>query len=195
VAIYPPEIERIASAPRNAGTGKMLGPVGRAVNFDCGSVVSFEVAAVESAVGQVRFSTNGCGYMIAAAELLSRAMSKQDLSGLHGLDPNALALMIESESAAFPVERRECHLAAIEALRQAFADLRRRRVDEFRGEEALICTCFGVTENALERCIDENGLLSVGEVTEKCRAGGGCGACRMVIQEVLDAREAGTDML
>jgi len=68
------------------------------------------------------------------------------------------------------------------------AAYRERRVEEFQGEKALICTCFGVSEETIVTAISENSLSDVDQVVDLCRAGSGCGSCRMLIQELVDMR-------
>jgi len=57
--------------------------------------------------------------------------------------------------------------------------------DDWAGDEALICTCFFVSEQTIEREIKQHGLSSVKEVTRATNAGGGCGSCHQLIQEIL----------
>lgn len=127
--------------------------------------------------------------MVAAADVLAEIVGENDIADLHGLDRNDLVDAVTAAVEGIPDERGQCVDVCIEALRAAFAELRRRRVEEFAGERALICTCFGVSEEAIESLIARNRPTSVDEVTAACRAGGGCGSCRMLIQEMLDARE------
>lgn len=127
--------------------------------------------------------------MVAAADVLAEIVGENDIADLHGLDRNGLVDAVAAAVEGIPDERGQCVDVCIEALRAAFAELRRRRVEEFAGERALICTCFGVSEETIESLIARNRPTSVDEVTAACRAGGGCGSCRMLIQEMLDARE------
>jgi NifU-like protein len=64
-----------------------------------------------------------------------------------------------------------------------------RRVTDWAGDEALICTCFFVSERTIEREIQTRGLATVAEVTRACNAGGGCGSCHQLIQEILEAND------
>jgi len=57
----------------------------------------------------------------------------------------------------------------------------------WNGDEALICTCFCVSERVIETEIAEKGLATVSEVIRACNAGGGCGSCHPLIQELLEA--------
>ena len=52
-------------------------------------------------------------------------------------------------------------------------------------EGKVVCTCFGVTENEIERVIHENNLTTVDEVTNYCKAGGGCGGCKGEIEKII----------
>ena len=145
---------------------------------------------VGSEVGAASFRTNGCGYMIAAAAVLADTVDGRELSALHGLEGDALFQTIEAELGPLPAGRRQCAEVCIDALHTAFRSHRSRLIEEFRGEKALICTCFGVTEETIEQFIAEHRPQSVEEVTEACRAGGGCGSCQMLIQEMLDGSAA-----
>ena len=54
---------------------------------------------------------------------------------------------------------------------------------ELKGK--VVCNCFGVTEDEIERVIKENNLTSVEEVTNYCKAGGGCGGCKGEIEKII----------
>src|SRR3989304_4984581 len=53
-------------------------------------------------------------------------------------------------------------------------------------EGAVVCTCFGVTETEIERVIRENDLATVEDVTNYCKAGGGCGGCHGEIEKIIE---------
>jgi NifU-like protein len=191
VGIYPSKIAKIAAAPVNAGAADGENARGRDASFVCGSFAGFSITvdADEKAVTSAAFQTNGCGYMIAAADVLCDAITGRHLSDLHGLDEVELTTLVTNAIGPVPDGRRHCLDTCISALRQAFADHRARQIEEFRGEKALVCTCFGVSEETIEHHIRSLTLESVDDVTNACRAGGGCGSCRMLIQEMLDLRE------
>ena len=126
--------------------------------------------------------------MIAAADVLAKSLVKKNLTDLHGLDNTDLSKNIFDKLGEFPSNRLECVTSCIEAIREAFAQHRARQIAEFQGEKALICTCFGVSEETIEKMILKNSLETVDEITGVCNAGGGCGSCRLLIQEMLDAR-------
>ncbi|CAN5281275.1 hypothetical protein BH20ACI2_BH20ACI2_01600 [soil metagenome] len=191
--VYPKRIaERVTVAARRRAADLSKDAEGVAANFGCGSFVRF-VMSIDGG-GVIRAAdvrSNGCGYMVAAADVLAEYINGRDLTELHGLRREELRFLIADEVGEIPSERTECADGAIEALRSAFSDLRSRRVEEFRGEEALICTCFGVSQERIESLIDKQVLDTVEEVTLACNAGGGCGSCLMLIQELLDQHARG----
>jgi NifU-like protein len=191
--IYPETITRRVNSPRNAGTAVAHNAAGAGAAFQCGTVVRFSlrIDSGTKKLEEVRFRTNGCGYMTAAADVLCDLLAGRSLQELSGADPAALTAEISSELGAFPENRSECVLACIDTLRAAFADFRSRQIAEFASEEALICTCFGVSERTIEAKIGELGLATVDAVGAACNAGNGCGSCRMLIQAMLDSRSGG----
>ncbi len=133
-----------------------------------------------------RFRTNGCGFMTAAADVVAGYLRGKALTDLHGLNDVELRDLVHEAVGSFPVDREECATIVFEALHKTLSEYRASRLREFKGEEALICTCFGVTEETIVAVIAANGLTEVGEVSDICRAGAGCGSCRMLIRELID---------
>ena len=157
-------------------------------NLICGSFVRFElnIHNQDQIVEAVNFQTNGCGYAIATAEILCRQIKGKKLADLGGLDSAELMENVLTRLHAVPTDRNHCLVMAFEAMLGAFAEYRRSRPISFNGDEALICTCFGIAETEIEIAIAAKELTSVDEVSAECRAGSGCGSCRMLIQEIID---------
>jgi NifU-like protein len=72
-----------------------------------------------------------------------------------------------------------------EALEAAIENYRTGGRKKHQLEGRVVCTCFGVTENEIERVIRENNLTTVEDVTNYCKAGGGCGGCRGEIGKII----------
>ncbi|MEQ1762639.1 MAG: (2Fe-2S)-binding protein [Pyrinomonadaceae bacterium] len=179
VPVYPKEIAELIKEPRFCGGLKNANAVGSEAKFDCGCFVHIEmrIDGSSSRIETIAYNTNGCGYMAAAAESISsrlRGMHLTELQGQIGIGPEF-------------DDRPECSSALLKATQAAFADHRTRRVEEFRGEKALICTCFGVAEETVEEFVRSSHPVHVSAVSESIRAGSGCGSCRMLIQEIIDA--------
>lgn len=187
--VYPDTIAKRIAQLRYAISLDNANATATAANFTCGSFVKFAVLIDRRTVADASFYSNGCGYLIAAADALAEYIKEKHLGDLHGLTDGDLHEQIQKSLGKFPLVRRDCAAVCIESLRSAFADYRTRQIEEFQGEKALICTCFGVSEETIESSIMKNSLKTVEQVIENCRAGGGCGSCRMIIQEMLDEQE------
>ena len=175
--------------PKNNGAIADSDAEGTGIGFVCGTVLRFFLELSDSGtIVDAKYSTNACGFAIAAAEILAGSIREKHLTDLHGLDDDRLLHRIEAELGAFSEDRGHCSRMCIEALQNAFAQYRLAKLEEFRGEKPLICTCFGISEESVEACIEQNALQTVDQVSEMCRAGQGCGSCRMLIQEIIDSR-------
>ena len=106
-------------------------------------------------------------------------MLSEQVTGLS----TAEAAVIGQES--FEGVDQRCAALAFEALLDAIRDFSNAARDDWAGDEALICTCFFVSERTIEREIQARGLTTVAEVTKACNAGAGCGSCHQLIQEIL----------
>ena len=164
---------------------------GTAASFVCGAftTISLRIHAETSTLEDARYLTNGCGFMTAAADVVCATITGHPLADLQGLHEVALDKLVADALGKLPPDRVQCASVVFEAMRSAFAKYRQSRIDEFQGEKALICTCFGVSEETIVETIAKNSLDEVSEVTRLCRAGSGCGSCRMLIEELIDARD------
>lgn len=185
---YPPRVHSRFRSPRRCGRAADANGVGTSASFECGCFVrvSVAVSVPEKMIRDARFVTNGCGYMAAAADVVAQGICGRELSELHSLDEKFFSPLAERELGPLPPERSQCLKVVLEATRKALSDFRSFLIEEFRGEKALICTCFGVSEETIENYISVNLPDTVEQVTAGCRAGGGCGSCRMLIQEMID---------
>ena len=185
---YSEKISERFSAPKNIGSATGSNAVGTNATFVCGTVLrlSLRIEKDTKEIVEAKFKTNGCGYLIASADVLTEQIVGKKLNELHGLDKSILQERIENEIGRFSENRRHCLSLCLETLRDAFADFRAFQIEEFTGEKALICTCFGVSEETIESVIEENSLETVEEVTDICNAGGGCGSCQPLIEDILE---------
>jgi NifU-like protein len=189
---YPPKISKHFNAPKYCGKAGSANAVGVGASFICGSFVRFYLAidAETKEIREAKFSSNGCGFTIAAADVLAETIVGKKLTEFHAL--GEMRAGIERELGSFPAHRAHCVAICLDALKQAFADFRAFYIEEFAGEKALICTCFGVSEETIEKIIRENKSGTVETVGEICSAGTGCGSCQFLIQELIDLRKAET---
>ena len=54
--------------------------------------------------------------------------------------------------------------------------------------EYEVCICLHVTRGEKEDFVEDTGILDLKGVCEKLNIGNKCGACREMIQEIIDSR-------
>ena len=146
----------------------------------CGAHVRFSIQVDEAhTISQAKFRAVGCSELVAAASMLT-----ERIAGLTTAEAAAMG-----QDAAFEGVDARCAAVACEALVDAIRDFSNQARDDWAGDEALICTCFFVSERTIEREIQARGLTTVAEVTKACNAGGGCGSCHLLIEEILATTE------
>lgn len=181
--MYPDHIAWLIRSPKYSGRLEQPTATGTEARFHCGCFIRFELRITDdpARVEGVRYVTNGCGFMTAAAERLAQLVDGKRLVDL------GARFEVEID---YPTDRAVCVSAAANALKAGFEDHRLQKAEEFRGEKALICTCFGVSEEAVEEFIRIERPSEVGEITRRLRAGGGCGACIFLIRDILESADA-----
>ncbi len=189
---YPPKIDERFNAPKFSGQTKTANAVGVGASFICGSFVRFylEIDAETKTIKNANFKSNGCGFTIAAADVLAEKIAGRKLTEIHALEE--MRAEIKNALEKFPADREHCVTICLDAAQQAFADFRSFYIEEFSGEKALICTCFGIAEEAVEKLVREKKIESVEAVGAICSAGTGCGSCRFLIQEIIDVERVST---
>ncbi|PWT93887.1 MAG: hypothetical protein C5B55_03690 [Blastocatellia bacterium] len=173
-------------APRNVGDAHEPSFIGRAASLRCGasSRMSLQIGEANNII-EAKFKAAGCNVLVASLSKLTELVQDkttaeaatigQDedllLNALGGLEPDRFSCTTLA---------RETLLRAV----RAYSDAAR---SEWIGDQALICTCFCVSERTIEETIHDCGLMTVTEVTRACYAGGGCGSCHQLIQEMIDS--------
>jgi NifU-like protein len=187
VSYYPPTIMELLKAIEHSAPSASNQCVGRDLKVDCGCFV--EVALNISNTGSIetaRFRSNGCGYMVAAAEATCRAVTDLNVQTLNGgreIEPDWVCT----------TERFGCIDAVRTAVRKSLAAHRKKAVNEFRGDSPLFCSCFGITEDALVAAIRSSKAESIETLWSVCNAGRGCGSCQMLIVELIEAERTSRD--
>ena len=158
---------------------------GNAATFLCGVSITFSLHIENERVESADFVSNGCGFVIANAELICESIAGVKLVELEGLAPieSKAARMFEDASG----EREHCRHLCFDAVQNALADFRSGQLSLWNGDEALICTCFGISEKAIEDAVLNSDVKTVEEVGRSCNAGTGCGSCQPLIVEIIDS--------
>ena len=173
--------------PRNVGDADEPRFVGRAASLICGAHVRFSLQVDdEHVVSQAKFKAAGCSVLVAASSLLTERVVKVTTAdaAIIGHDTDSL----RNDFRELEPAREHCPQLACDALLAAVREYSDAARGEWIGDEALICTCFFVSERTIESEVATRGLRTVTEVTRACNAGGGCGSCHQLIQEILDTQ-------
>ena len=171
--------------PRNIGDAGEPSFIGRAASLTCGALVRFSIQVDETqSISEARFRVAGCNVLIASASFLSEQITGMTTAAAAAFaqEPDALSPQVGTES-------RQCVELACNALLDAIREYSNAARDDWAGDEALICTCFFVSERTIEREIRAGSLTTVAEVTKACNAGAGCGSCHQLIQEILETND------
>jgi NifU-like protein len=171
--------------PRNVGDAAEPSFVGRSASFACGATLRISLNIDDSQrITEAKFKAAGCTVMVASASLLTDQILGRTTGEAAALGQRLDS--IEEQLGTVQTERKECPALAREALILAIAQYSDSVRDEWEGDEALICTCFCVSERTIEREIQTRKLRTIEEVTAACRAGAGCRSCYPLIEDILD---------
>ena len=171
--------------PRNVGDADEPSFTGRSASLSCGALIRFSIQVDEGhSISQARFRAAGCDVLVAAASMLT-----EQIEGMNTAEAAAIGQEPAVLSEQMGTENARCVELACNALLDAIREYSNTAREDWVGDEVLICTCFFVSERTIEREIQTRGLTSVAEVTRVCNAGGGCGSCYQLIQEILEAND------
>jgi NifU-like protein len=171
--------------PRNVGEAKEPSFMGRSASFHCGATMRISLHMDESQrIVEAKFKAAGCSVLVAAAELLTDQIRGKTTGEAATLCQQVQ--LIQAQLGPLETDRMNCPALASDALVAAIREYSDAIRDTWEGEQALICTCFGVSERRIEQAIKENHLTSVADVTRACNAGAGCRSCYPLIEDILD---------
>lgn len=178
-------------SPRNVGEIEGADGVGIAGSIICGAALRVSLSIHESQrITEAKFRAAGCSYLVAACSFLTdevKGKTTGETAALYHSDKG----LIETLSSDWPCDRTHCAALARETLIAAIRTYSDAVRNEWSGDEALICTCFGVSERTIEEAIQTGNLSTIAEVTRVSKAGAGCQSCHPLIEEILSqhARE------
>ncbi|MGB7924915.1 MAG: iron-sulfur cluster assembly scaffold protein [Pyrinomonadaceae bacterium] len=187
MSYYPERINEHFLDPRNVGEVESEDAFGETGSLICGAVVrlSLKIDPASHKITEAKHRTVGCGFLIASASLLTETIKGMVIGEAAHLSKSEVAEKFGAQGVV-PPDRMQCVALCCDALHEAAIHYRRTTLEEWTGEEALICTCFGVSERSIERAIAARSLQTVEQVTRACNAGGGCRSCRPLIEDILE---------
>ena len=169
--------------PRNIGVIKNPDGAGEAGSLACGDALklTFRLGR-DNRISDVKFQTFGCASAIAASSALTEIIKGMTIEEAEKITNRDIAEYL----GGLPEQKMHCSVMGCEALELAIKNYRTGNTGKRVLEGKIICTCFGVTEEEIERIVRENNLTTVEQVTNYCKAGGGCGNCRPNIKNIIE---------
>jgi NifU-like protein len=169
--------------PRNVGVIENPDGVGEVGSMACGDALklTFKLGA-DGRIADARFQTFGCASAIASSSVLTELIKGMTLDEAAKVTNHDIANVL----GGLPEQKMHCSVMGREALEAAIEYYRSGgQKTSHVLEGRVVCTCFGVTEPEIERVVRENNLRTVEEVTNYCKAGGGCGGCQKEIEQII----------
>jgi len=169
--------------PRNVGKIENPDGAGTVGSLACGDALTlmFKLDA-DKRIAEVKFQTFGCASAIASSSALTEMVLGKTIEEAERVTNKDIATYL----GGLPDQKMHCSVMGREALEAAIHNYRTGETIFKNLEDHIVCTCFGVSENEIRRVVTENSLSTVDEVTNFCKAGGGCGMCRDDIQKIID---------
>ena len=176
--------------PRNVGKIDNADAIGEAGSLACGDSLKIYLKINNGIVTDAKFQTFGCGSAVASSSILTEMIIGKPIEEVKKITNKDIA----DQLGGLPPEKMHCSVMGYEALEDAlknyddYTDL-----DDIRNEEEankqrekIVCTCFGITENVIWDAIKMNGLKTVEEITNYTKAGGACGKCKGLLQDIIN---------
>lgn len=180
-----PVIRKHFLNPLNVGGIPFGGFLGRGGSLICGATVRVSLSMdSERRITEAKFKTAGCSWLVGAASYLTTQIQGEVTSEVASL-VQAPATTVREALGEIPSDRQHCVALICEAVLAAITAYSDSVRDEWHGDEALICSCFSVSERTIEAAIIKGNLQSITDVTKACNAGGGCRSCYSLIEDML----------
>ncbi len=168
--------------PRNVGKIDDADGVGEVGSLACGDALRLYLKLGKNGkIADAKFQTFGCASAIASSSALTEIIKGMSLEEAEKITNQDIAQFL----GGLPKEKMHCSVMGKEALEKAIANYRGEA--EKKQEGNVVCECFGITDQEIEKAVKENNLKLVEDVTYYIKAGGGCGQCHEQIQEIIDS--------
>jgi len=169
--------------PRNVGKIDKPDGTGEVGSLACGDALKLMFKLDdEGRIKEAKFQTFGCASAIASSSALTEMIIGKTLEEAEKITNKDIAEYL----GGLPKQKVHCSVMGREALEAAIYNYRtgKRWDKELEGE--VICHCFGVTDKEIERVVRENKVQTLEDLTNACKAGGGCGNCLPELQKIID---------
>jgi len=169
--------------PRNVGEVENPDGIGEVGSLACGDALKLTFKLGDDGkIADAKFKTFGCASAIATSSVLTEIIKGKTLDEALNVTNRDIADYL----GGLPEQKMHCSVMGKEALEAAVENYKGGGTTKHELEGAVVCTCFGVTDTEIERVIREDDLATVEDVTNYCKAGGGCGGCHGEIEKIIE---------
>ena len=179
---YTDKVKAYFENPQNIGEVENPDGVGEVGSLACGDALRLTFKLDEDKrIQEAKFQTFGCASAIASSSALTELIKGKSLEEAEKITNKDIAAFL----GGLPKEKMHCSVLGEQALAAAIANYRGQPAPKVE-EGEIVCECFGVTDQEIERVIRQNNLKTREEVTNYTKAGGGCESCHDKIEAILD---------
>lgn len=169
--------------PRNVGKIEKPDGTGEVGSLACGDALKLMFKLDENGrISEAKFQTFGCASAIASSSALTEMIIGKTLEEAEKITNKDIADYL----GGLPSQKIHCSVMGREALEAAIYNYRTGKKWDKALEGEVVCHCFGVTDKEIERVTRENKVQTLEELTNACKAGGGCGNCLPELQKIID---------
>jgi len=169
--------------PRNVRFIEDADGTGEVGSLACGDALTLTFKLDKAGrLADVKFKTFGCASAVASSSVLTeiiKGMTIEEAEKVTNQD-------IVERLGGLPEQKLHCSVMGQEALEAAITNYRSKNGTAVVKAGNIVCTCFGVTDVEIKKVIHENDLTTVEQVTNYCKAGGGCGGCVGQIEKIIE---------
>lgn len=169
--------------PRNVGAVENPDGDGLAGSLACGDALrlTFKLAE-DKTICEAKFQTFGCASAIASSSALTEMLIGKSIDEAEEITNKDIIEYLGE----LPKQKVHCSVMGREALEAAIYNYRTGKTLDKKIDGEVICHCFGATDKEIEKVTREQNLTSAKEVTDACKAGGGCGQCIPEIEVIIN---------
>ncbi len=169
--------------PHNVGYVEGADGVGEVGSLACGDALTLTFKLDKNGqIADAKFKTFGCASAVASSSVLTdiiKGMTLEEAEKVTNWD-------IVERLGGLPEQKIHCSVMGQEALIAAIEHYRGGGKEIKKQVGNIVCTCFGVTDEEIKKVVRENDLKTVEDVTNYCKAGGGCGGCHGQIEKIIE---------
>ncbi len=170
--------------PRNVGEIEDATVVAEVGSIACGDALRLYLKLDDKEkITDAKFQTFGCGSAIASSSALTEMIKGMSLDEAAKVTNDNIADFLDG----LPEAKMHCSVMGKEALDAAVAKFRGLDLEHHDEDEGkIVCYCFGISENKIRNIVRDNGLTEIEQVTNFCKAGGGCQSCHPSIEDIIE---------